>query len=156
MDRIALELIDRHGLEPHPEGGHYRRIHASAIEVAHNGVRRPASTAIRFLLAGGERSAWHRVDADEAWHWQEGGTLELLQFDAVSGRLSRMRLGPPPDGEGLHCIVPAGTWQSACAAADPVLVVCTVSPGFVWEGFELLDPRSGTAAELQRIGVVKW
>jgi len=30
---------------------------------------RAASTAILFLLAKGERSYWHRIDAVEIWHW---------------------------------------------------------------------------------------
>jgi len=155
MDALALELIARHGLEPHPEGGHYRRFHASRIEVEHNGLRRPASTAIHYLLAAGERSAWHRIDADEAWHWQQGGVLELLQFDEARGTLSRTRLGPGPDGEGLCRIVPAGTWQAASAARGSALVVCSVAPGFAWQGFEMLDPRSDTARALERLGVVQ-
>ena len=38
---------------------------------------RAASTAIYFLLARGERSHWHRVDAAEAWHHYAGAPLEL-------------------------------------------------------------------------------
>ena len=30
---------------------------------------RAAGAAIYYLLAEGQRSAWHRVDADEAWHY---------------------------------------------------------------------------------------
>lgn len=155
MDELARALIRLHGLEPHPEGGHYRRIHASAVEVEARGLRRPAMTAIRYLLGAGQRSAWHRVDADEAWHWEQGGPLELLQFEPTAGVLSRTRLGPAPDGEALSCIVPAGTWQSARAWAEAVLVQCAVAPGFVWEGFELLAPDSDVARELQRRGVVQ-
>ena len=35
------------------------------------------STAIYFLLARGERSHWHRVDAAEVWHWYAGAPLAL-------------------------------------------------------------------------------
>ena len=38
---------------------------------------RAASTAIYFLLARGERSHWHRVDAVEAWHYHAGAPLRL-------------------------------------------------------------------------------
>ncbi len=38
---------------------------------------RAASTAIYFLLARGERSHWHRVDAVEVWHWYAGAPLQL-------------------------------------------------------------------------------
>ena len=57
MDETTRALIERHGLAPHPEGGHYRRVHASACEVEVHGRRRPAMTAIRYLLAPGEASA---------------------------------------------------------------------------------------------------
>jgi|GEM_PF-309502 len=154
MDDDARRLIAQHGLEPHLEGGRYRRIHASTVEVEANGHRRPAMTAIRYLLAAGERNRWHRVDADEAWHWQQGGVLELWQFDADRGALARTRLGRLPDGDGVSCIVPAGTWQSAHAGDEAVLVVCTVAPGFVWEGFELLPDDGDAARELRRLGAL--
>ena len=38
---------------------------------------RAASTAIYFLLARGERSHWHRVDAAEVWHYYAGAPLRL-------------------------------------------------------------------------------
>src|SRR5690606_39996861 len=145
----------RHGFGPHREGGYYRRVHVSKTDVQVDGRRRPAMTAIRYLLGAGGRSEWHRIDADEAWHWQQGGVLELLQFDEARGTLSRTRLGPGPDGEGLCRIVPAGTWQAASAARGSALVVCSVAPGFAWQGFEMLDPRSDTARALERLGVVQ-
>jgi uncharacterized protein len=47
-------------LAPHPEGGHYRETWRDAPASG-----RGVGTAILFLLAAGEESAWHRVDADE-------------------------------------------------------------------------------------------
>ena len=154
MPAIAQQWIDALGLQPHPEGGYFRRCHASVLEVDVSGKRRPAMTAIHYLLEPGERSRWHRVDADEAWHWQQGGPLELLQFDATHGALSRTRLGPSDDGQ-VSCIVPAGTWQSAFAPDEVVRVLCTVAPGFVWEGFELLDPSDDVARQLIRLGALQ-
>lgn len=145
VDALVAELA----LAPHPEGGWFRRFHASQAQVEAAGVLRPAMTAIHYLLAAGGRSEWHRIDADEAWHWQRGAHLGLLQFDPASGRHSRTVLGPSPDGQVVSCIVPAGHWQAARAPAGPVLVTCTVAPGFVWEGFELVDPASPLATQLR-------
>ena len=39
------------------------------------------STAIYFLLARGERSHWHRVDAVEIWHYYAGSALTLRIAD---------------------------------------------------------------------------
>ncbi len=154
MDDSARRCIDALGLAPHPEGGHYRRIHSSPIVVEACGHRRPAMTAIEYLLDRGERSAWHRVDADESWHWNDGCALELLQHREGGGAIERVVLGPDP-GSRRAWIVPAGLWQSACALEGHVLVTCVVAPGFVWEGFELLDPKAALAAELQRLVVVQ-
>ena len=41
------------------------------------GGARPAASAILYLLAAGERSHWHRVDADEVWQLSAGDALEL-------------------------------------------------------------------------------
>ena len=150
----AAELIHRLQLQPHPEGGHYRRIHASAAHVLANGRMRPALTAIRYLLAAGESSRWHRVDADECWHWQAGDALELLQFDAGTGQLSATKLGDAAQGLQPMQIVPAGIWQAARPLGHYALVACTVSPGFVWGGFELLDTGSDLAARLHALGVM--
>lgn len=132
----ADELIDRYGLIPHPEGGHYREIWRDAPARGGRGV----GTAILFLLAAGERSHWHRVDAVEVWHHYAGGPLELLISadgkDSVRHVVSDdLAAGHLPVG-----IVPAGAWQAAAPLGDWVLVGCTVSPAFSFEGFELAPP----------------
>ena len=60
-------------LKPHPEGGHYRETFRDSRQLD----GRPASTAILFLLARGERSHWHRIDAVEIWHYYGGAPLKL-------------------------------------------------------------------------------
>ncbi|WP_372176880.1 cupin domain-containing protein [Xanthomonas axonopodis pv. phyllanthi] len=147
MHPIAAALIRSLDLAPHPEGGHYRRIHASARQVTDNGQTRPAMTAIRFLLSAGECSAWHRVDAEETWHWQLGDALELLIYDTCTEQVQRVIVDAAERGEPMH-VVPAGCWQAARSLGDFTLVGCTVSPGFVWEGFALLDKASPLAARL--------
>ncbi|MGJ4803899.1 cupin domain-containing protein [Luteimonas sp. SDU82] len=154
MDDSAHSRIRSLRLEPHPEGGHYRRIHASSRQVEAGGRLRPAMTAIHYLLDSGERSAWHRVDADEWWHWDEGDALELLQHRQGSGLVERVVLGAGA-GEVRSCVMPAGVWQSARALDRYALVTCVVAPGFDWEGFGLLDPDSALARELSRLPVVQ-
>ena len=72
---MAAEIIRLLDLKPHPEGGHFREVFRDARQV--DGAR-AASTAIYFLLARGERSHWHRIDAAEIWHFHAGAALELL------------------------------------------------------------------------------
>ena len=56
----ASDVISLLALQPHPEGGHFRETFRDARAVEGG---RAASTAIYFLLARGERSHWHRIDA---------------------------------------------------------------------------------------------
>ena len=154
MTPRASALTRELSLDPHPEGGHYRRIHASHASVLVGGRQRAAMTAIVFLLDAGECSRWHRIDADEAWHWQEGDPLELLSFDAQTGRLAKTVLGNPMKSLSAMHVVPAGTWQSARPLGGYALVACTVSPGFEWAGFELLDDSGAVAQELSRLGAL--
>ena len=73
---------------------------------------RPASTAILFLLASGERSHWHRIDAVEVWHYYAGAPLKLEVVDGAKEGI--IRLGADIDaGEVPQVTVPARAWQAA-------------------------------------------
>jgi uncharacterized protein len=145
----AAALIERLALAPHVEGGHFRRIHTAAAPA---GVR-PALSAIHFLLAAGECSRWHRVDAEEAWHFVEGAPLELLVYHADADRLERLLLGPlgesGSDVQPMR-VVPAGAWQAARPLGDYALCTCLVAPAFAFAGFTLLDDEA-IAARLREL-----
>jgi predicted cupin superfamily sugar epimerase len=128
----AADIIARLALKPHPEGGHYRETFRDSVLIE----GRAASTAILFLLARGERSHWHRVDAVEIWHYHAGAPLKLSVVDGATEEI--IRLGPDVyDGEIPQVIVPMRAWQAAESLGDWTLVGCTVAPGFTFEGFEL-------------------
>jgi predicted cupin superfamily sugar epimerase len=67
----VVRLLD---LKPHPEGGHFRETFRDASVDEHG---RAASTAIYYLLATGETSRWHRIDAAELWHFYAGASLAI-------------------------------------------------------------------------------
>jgi predicted cupin superfamily sugar epimerase len=123
-------------LEPHPEGGHYRETFRDAAAVG----GRAASTAIYFLLKGGEVSRWHRVDAAEVWHWYAGAPL-VLETVSATGESESIRLGSAlAAGERPQAVVVAGLWQQAQSLGAWTLVGCTVAPAFTFEGFEMAPP----------------
>lgn len=132
----ARRIIEMLGLQPHPEGGWY----AETLRDPDPAGGRDRSTAIYYLLAEGERSHWHRVDAVEIWHWHAGAPLELgLSHDGRS--VEYLRLGANLEqGERPQGIVPEGVWQSARSTGAWTLVGCTVAPGFQFAGFELAPP----------------
>ncbi|ETX30772.1 cupin domain-containing protein [Roseivivax isoporae] len=132
-DEIAHLLV----LAPHPEGGRFRQ---TWIAEAGDGER-PAGTAIYFLLAAGERSHWHRVDATEVWHFHAGAPLILSMAAAETGPRTDHVLGPDlASGARPQLVVPPHHWQAARSTGDWTLVSCTVSPGFRFEGFTLAPP----------------
>lgn len=130
----AGRIVEALGLAPHPEGGWYRETWAVETEAG----RRAPATAIHFLLRRGERSRWHRVDADELWLWHAGAPLLLSIAETGTGPTRKLRLGPDVlAGEAPQVVVPAGWWQAARPVGAYGLVSCVVSPGFRFEGFEL-------------------
>lgn len=129
----AVEIIARLGLKPHPEGGHYRETFRDPDLDADG---RSRSTAIFFLLARGERSHWHRIDAVEVWHYYAGAPLTLKIAD--DGGERSIKLGPDlTAGEMPQAVVPPHAWQAAESNGDWTLVGCTVAPGFEFSKFEL-------------------
>jgi len=129
----AAEVIARLELKPHPEGGHYRETFRDSRRDADG---RSASTAIYFLLARGERSHWHRIDAAEIWHYYAGSALNLQIADGVGQRC--ISLGPDlAAGEVPQAIVPVKAWQAAESTGAWTLVGCTVAPGFDFATFEI-------------------
>ena len=133
----ADEIVRRLGLVPHPEGGHYR-------ETFRDGrcdeAGRSAGTAIYYLLAAGETSEWHRVDAAEIWHFYAGAPM-VITISPDGHDACAHRLGPDiAAGQRPQLVVPAGHWQTATSLGEWTLVGCTVAPGFDFAGFEMAPP----------------
>ena len=130
----ALDIIRALDLAPHPEGGFYRESFRDPRTLPDG---RAASTAIHYLLAAGQNSAWHRIDAVEIWHFYAGAALELsLCGEGEAPR--RLRLGADVlAGERPQIVVPARVWQAARSLGEWTLVGCTVAPGFEFVHFEL-------------------
>src|SRR5262249_11990718 len=103
-----------------------------------NGAR-AACTAIYFLLQSDEFSAFHRLKADEIWHFYAGGPLTVHLIDP-EGRHRAMVLGGNFDqGESFQALGKAGCWFGSQPrdGKNFALVGCTVAPGFEFEDFEL-------------------
>ncbi|WEV67862.1 cupin domain-containing protein [Bifidobacterium sp. ESL0769] len=125
---------------------------------------RPLASLIYFLLAQGDASAWHKVDATEIWLWHGPATvgLELGGYgDAPadeSGRtlytLGQGLASVNPNATGTNpkedmqpsdlsaepvgqVVIPEGCWQRTVPGKGDALVSCVVSPGFTFDGFTL-------------------
>ncbi|WP_299915599.1 cupin domain-containing protein [uncultured Roseobacter sp.] len=129
----AQEIIAHLRLSPHPEGGHFRQ-----TWIAENDGR-PSGTCIYFLLAAGESSHWHRVDATEIWLYHAGAPLVLSMSATDEGPATDHLLTPDLSKGAPQIIVPKDHWQAARSTGAYTLVSCTVSPGFQFDGFTLAD-----------------
>ena len=129
LPRQAAELAAALELAPLPhEGGLYRQ----SYQDEH-------STAIYYLLADGDFSALHLLDAVEVYHWYAGDPLRLLLL-FPDGSVAEPLLGPDvAAGQRHQIVVPAGVWQGSDSAGAWSLVGTTMAPGFTWDGFELGD-----------------
>ncbi len=147
-------LVEALRLEPHPEGGHYRRIHAAELQVVPGDGRgeRPALTAIYYLLRGGDCSRWHRVASDESWHFIEGARLALYVADPDFESVEVTSLGAFAPGVEPVRVVSAGRWQAARTTGTYTLVACCVGPGFDFADFELLREHEDQAAFVRTLG----
>lgn len=133
-DLSGNEIIRMLDLQPHPEGGWYRQTFRDTP--GEDG--RPASTAIYFLLQADERSAWHKIDAVEVWHYYAGAPIALTLSPPDGQGATVHVLGPDLRGGARpQAVVPVGWWQSAVSQGAWTLVGCTVAPGFNFAGFEL-------------------
>ena len=155
MHQRAEELITILRLQPHEEGGHFAEIFRSRhrvrpVDPPAGPPDRSALTTIYFLLAAGEVSRWHRLDADETWHFYEGEPLELFLLDGKAQILSRLRLGPRGSGTAPVHVVPAHSWLAARPAGAYALVGCTMGPGFEAAGFTLMSDEPAAADEVRR------
>ncbi len=143
----ADEWIARLQLERHPEGGWFREVYRSADTLAaaalpgRFGLPHPVSTSIYFLLREFEFSAFHRIKADEVWHFYDGSPV-TLHVIAPDGALSQLNLGRDATRR-FQAVVPAGHWFGATvdyrSPGAFALVGCTVAPGFLFEDFELAN-----------------
>jgi len=122
-------------MRPHPEGGWYVETWRAPAGLA---GERPTASTILYLLAAGEASHWHRVDAAEVWQWSGGEPLELRIWAEGDAAVTTIQLGGEVvAGEHPQAVVPSGAWQAARPVGAWSLVGCIVAPAFSFDGFEL-------------------
>lgn len=137
MNPLYVKIKSFYNMTPHPEGGHFTETYRSHLEIDTKGGKRNSSTAIHFLLARDEKSHFHRLKSDEGWHFHLGAPLRLLEI-SPEGKMMETEIGPDFEkGQKLQHFVPAGNWFASTTTGDFSFVGCTVSPGFVFEDFEM-------------------
>jgi uncharacterized protein len=133
-------LVERFQLQAHPEGGWFRETYRSSDTIASERGERSLSTAILFLLADAEFSAFHRIASDELWHYYCGtASIEVIAIDS-KGVVTRTLVGNPLVDPSAVCqhTVPAGCWFASRVTCGQgfALVGCTCALGFDFADFD--------------------
>ena len=132
----ASDIIVRLDLHPHPEGGFFRETFRQRSASGTRG----SLALIYYLLAESDRSAWHRIDATEVWHFVSGAPLCLTLSATGCGQRCSVLGTHLEEGENPHIVVEPWTWMTAVSLGAWSLVSCTTVPAFDFGGFELAPP----------------
>lgn len=151
MKNPAQFYIQKLKLSPHPEGGYYREIyrsdetiHESALPARYK-TKRSFGSLIYYLLENDQKSNFHILKSDEAWHHIDGCGV-IIHCLSSSGKYDNMCLGKNiSENQQPQLVIPKHTWFAAEIEDKTqfALVGCTVFPAFEFEDFKM-----GTFEEL--------
>lgn len=150
-------------LEPHPEGGFFKEVYRSEEEIPADALpqrfsgSRHFATSIYFMLTAGNFSAFHRIQADETWHFYTGQPITVFVIHK-DGRLEKIQLGNNPDKDQVfQYTIPAQCWFASALRAESGygLVGCSVAPGFDFADFEMAERESLMAEFPQHQEVIR-
>jgi len=145
--QTAAFWIEKLGLQPHPEGGYYREVFRSDMQVVRAGSAniKQACTSIYYLLEGKEFSGFHRIASDELWYFHKGSALVIHAINETGGHTAH-ELSDGPNGS-LSVAIEAGLWFAAQIFSGEgfTLVSCAVAPAFEFTEFEMADKSTLTA-----------
>lgn len=145
MNPEAQAIIDRLGLQPHPnEGGFYIETYRSKERIPQAGLpeRYPGEkafgTAIYYLLTPETYSEFHRLPTDEIFHFYAGDPVTQVHL-RPNGEVAEFILGSDVlMGQLPQLVAPAGVWQGSYLneGGRYALMGATVSPGFDFSDYE--------------------
>jgi uncharacterized protein len=137
----AQALIERLGLEPHPEGGYFRETYRSPQQLENRD--RSLMTSIYFLLTDSSVSRFHRITADECWYFHTGTPIIVHTLDE-NGHREFILGNDVASGQLPFYLVKGGTIFGSSVLGDKgyALVSCAVAPGFDFRDFELFETET--------------
>jgi predicted cupin superfamily sugar epimerase len=83
-------------------------------------------------------SLFHRLGADEVWHFYGGDPLRLVLLHPDGSSRDVILGADPLQGQLVQFVIPAGVWQAGhiLKGGRYSLFGCTMAPGFSGETFE--------------------
>lgn len=131
----AKDWIKKLDLEPHVEGGYFRRTDTASQIYMKDGEEFPIYTNIYFLLTPESPSHFHQLTSDEMWFYHAGNPLTVHSLHE-DGTYTAVELGLEEE-QTPHHTVRAGTIFGSTVEEGYALVSCAVIPGFSYSDFKL-------------------
>ena len=91
MENNSQYWIKKLRLVRHVEGGYYKQIYASRKQCQEYNIKNMA-TCIYYLLEGNDFSAFHRINADEIWHFFLGSSLTIYNINENESKMENQNL----------------------------------------------------------------
>lgn len=135
--KTAEQWIKELDLEPHPEGGYFKRTDLSDETHTREDHPLPLYTNIYFLLTADNPSHFHKLLSDELWFYHAGNPLTVHSLSADGSYNKTLLSLDTNSGHQLHHTVSAGTIFGSTVDEGYALVSCTVVPGFDFADFKL-------------------
>jgi uncharacterized protein len=161
--RNAEYWIQHLNLLPHPEGGFFREIFRSKINIEQQSLpygfkgSRRLCTSIYYLLRSKDISKLHRLKSDEIWFYHYGSSLKIVMIDQEGNKHSKLLGANAEKSEQPQIEITAGTIFGAKVTDEDsyCLVGCIVTPGFEFNDFELFEREDLLQAYPKHEDVIK-
>lgn len=136
------EIIRTLGLEPHPEGGYFRRTSCSSHEIiCADQNTRPQITSIFYLLSEERKYSYFTRNKSDLVLFYHLGEHVKVYFLLENGSIEIKILGPSlSSGQNLQIFCPRDLPKAyEFIGSQYVLLGEAVSPGFDYQDMEILD-----------------
>ncbi|NEW63069.1 cupin [Granulicatella sp. zg-ZJ] len=139
----AHDWVKKLNLEPHSEGGYFKKTYHSDINISLKTTTRAVATSILFLLKTNNPSHFHRLKSDETWYYHAGHPLTVHMI-FPNGEYKTVSLGLG-EHDILQFTVPRGVIFGSTVESnnddDFAIVGCCVTPAFDYDDFELFTQK---------------
>ncbi len=153
------QLVKSLDLEPHVEGGYYRRTYQSDHRATINtpGGERFLLTSIYYLLTKESPIGhWHKNKSDIIHYYHIGKPITYYLIHE-NGELETVTMGSNPlTGEKLQLVVKGGTWKASYLTdGEYALISEAVAPGFDFKDMVLGEENNLLTLYPQHSTVIK-
>lgn len=134
------KIIEMYNLEPHIEGGYYKRYYESEnYVIKDNQEQCKSGSAIYYLLTKKDYSRFHSISSDEIWHYYSGGILEIHEIN-IHGQYNIHYLGDKlkySHAEFSICMKKGSIFAAKLHKGSYILAGCSLHPEFIMKDFRL-------------------